>query len=539
MAADESKIPFGLDRRELKKFDKDLCGKRINHDVKSDFVAAPHLNRIYRKAYDKLFEMTMTALNSGNFAPSAPLTMDVPKTSRMSVSGSRRKGPPFSRPGSILMPKDRVFYQLLGDHAAPIIEGRIDRGTCYSHVFEPESPDMFFSSRDCWGALQKKIRRVIRHKGYKYVMKCDATDYFSNINHHILVNHMYDAGFPKPMANALEKTLMRFTGSRSSRGIIQGVLTSDLLGNFYLSGVDEEMSRAKYEVVRYVDDVYIFLNSIHEAEDAARQLTRSMRSFDLGINESKTYLTTTQKLLADEPDLDDLFEEAISEVESDLEDEDLDINYGVLAEWFEDDVDDDQDREDVEMRAVRRLFDAIDDFPGAIENIERFCLPLFAKFGDDYAVDHVVANLERRPAMAQIYASYLSKYLENANVATALSKGVQSDSVFFDWQRMWWAGALLRRKKISSRYVNYLVDIATSPRRHVGFRAIAAISVWKFGTYNKRRALNTAYDDAGSPYLQSAILYGSWYQGGVEKSNALAQWRAHSDLHELVAKSIS
>jgi hypothetical protein len=78
--------PFGLDTNSLAKIDWNLALKRVMHDVRSDFIYAPHLNFLYSRAGDKLIETLKAELKAGKYSPSVPLTIEVPKSFRISVA---------------------------------------------------------------------------------------------------------------------------------------------------------------------------------------------------------------------------------------------------------------------------------------------------------------------------------------------------------------------------------------------------------------------------------------------------------------------
>jgi hypothetical protein len=110
--------PFGLEASWVQKIEWNLALKRVIHDVRSDFVYAPHLNFIYARAGDKLIEILKAELKAGVYNPGMPLTIEVPKSFRIAVATQiKRLGPNFSRPGSILLPRDRLLYQALADQA--------------------------------------------------------------------------------------------------------------------------------------------------------------------------------------------------------------------------------------------------------------------------------------------------------------------------------------------------------------------------------------------------------------------------------------
>lgn len=126
--------PFGIDGAMLTKIDWVLALKRISHDLRTDFIYAPHLGFIYNKSADELIAKVTSDLKSGQYSPGLPLTIEVPKSFRIRVAApTKRLGPSFSRPGSILLPHDRLLYQALADEAAPIVASKTD----YIAIIQP------------------------------------------------------------------------------------------------------------------------------------------------------------------------------------------------------------------------------------------------------------------------------------------------------------------------------------------------------------------------------------------------------------------
>ncbi|MBC7282420.1 MAG: RNA-directed DNA polymerase [Hoeflea sp.] len=301
---------------------------------------------------------------------------------------------------------------------------------------------MFKPTRVCWGELQKSLAKYSDDKKNKYVVKIDVANFFGSLNQHTLINVLSDAGYPNKYSTRLDAVLTAYTGDRSSRGIIQGIYPSDLLGNFYMEPIDRFLADQNIPSARYVDDMYIFLGSVDAAERLMRQLIPELRSYDLVLNEAKSVIMPKNALNTEEPDLEALFEEAVEEISNQIDDEDFDADYGFQSEWEEDDHDEEEenndtgkDDDDLELKATKFLFDAIADHPGHEETIERFCLPLFAKASSDYAVDHVFDAFKKRPSMTQIYVSYLSKILPDGQIYSFLCQSLD-DQALNDWQIM-------------------------------------------------------------------------------------------------------
>ena len=133
-----------------------------------------------------------------------------------------------------------------------------------------------------------------------------------------------DRGYPGPLASKLEEILLGYTGERNSRGILQGMYPSDLFGNFYLAPVDQFLKDdLGVPSTRYVDDLYIFLDSIQSSVPVVRKLIPMLRSYDLILNEAKSRILPAKTLLTEEPDLEELFNDAFEEAKDQLTDEEM------------------------------------------------------------------------------------------------------------------------------------------------------------------------------------------------------------------------
>ncbi|MCK1409529.1 RNA-directed DNA polymerase [Bradyrhizobium sp. 76] len=537
MADIKSGEPFGMESSYLAKIDWDLARRRITQDSRSDFIYAPHLNFIYSKAGVELETALVAELKAGNYSPGLPLTIEVPKSFRIRVAAQiKRLGPNYSRPGSILLPRDRMLYQALADQAAPIIKTKTNPSRSFSHkLAASDSASMFMPTRTCWSELQSALRKYSKDEELRYILKVDVANYFGSLNQHILINVLSDSGFPKALHSRLEAILTSFTGERSSRGILQGMYPSDLFGNFYLAPVDKILRELGVPSARYVDDIYIFVRTMNGAERLLRELIPALRSYDLVLNEAKSVVMPKSSLMTEEPDLESLFADAVSEIASQVDDEDFDADYGFQSDWDEAEVAEDDD--DLELKATKGLFDSIEAYPGHEENIERFCLPLFSKAGSDYAVASVLDAFEKRPAMSQIYASYLAKFLDNNEVREFLLELLANRSLV-DWQKLWILAALSQVSEADDSSVKVAMGILKDGDRHETLRAVAAIYVGRFGDHQRRKALVSYYGSV-SPYIQAAIYFSTRGWPGMERSNAKASWGSQNQLNVLLTAGMA
>ncbi len=536
MAEIKAGAPFGMDGATLAKIDWDLALKRAGHDLRTDFIYAPHLGFIYSKAGDVLIGKVTSDLKSGQYTAGLPVTIEVPKSFRIRVAvTSKRLGPAFSRPGSILLPHDRLLYQALADQAAPIIAPKTDETRSFSHrLGEPDSASMFLPTRTCWNALQKALATHAKAKANKYIMKLDVANFFGSINLHTLINVLNDSGYPSTLGARLEVLLTSYAGERSSRGILQGIYPSDLFGNYYLMPIDRFLSELEVPSARYVDDLYVFVSSVEEADRVLQQVIPALRSYDLVLNENKSVLMPKAALMTEEPDLESLFAAAVVEIADQIDDEDFDADYGFQSEWDDDEEEEEEeeDGEDLALKATTLLFDSMPKYPGQEENIERFCLPLLSKAGSEYALEHVLGAFKKRPAMTQIYASYVAKFLDQSDVHETLWS-LLKDQNLVDWQKMWMLAALSQSSDHQDSGVKVAMSLFQDANRHEALRAVAAIFVGRFGDHARRKALRSAY--ATVPlYIQAAILYSSRVWPAAERNTAKASWGAHGPLNNLI-----
>jgi hypothetical protein len=371
------------------------------------------------------------------------------------------------------------------------------------------------------------------------VIKADIANCFESINQHTLINHLDAIGYPSPFRNALDAFLVLVTGDRNSRGLLQGLYPSDMFGNFYLNPIDEQLKDLEIPSARYVDDIYVFVPTLRQAEEVTRRLTAKLRDYDLGLNESKSKLLRSRSLTMEEPDLERLFNDAFEERLEQLEDEEeLDADYGFQSEWDEDESEE-RRKTKAELHATEVLFDSIDEFPLHIEKIERFCLPLFAGARSDYALDYVLENFAARPAMTQIYCAYLAKFSDEQEIAGTLEQMLTNDLLLYDWQQMWVFAALMRWDKAPEDVTKIALRTFKDGTRHEALRAVAAVVAAKHGSFPRQKELADSYGNTGSTYLQTALLYATRYFQRELRRAAVKSWSAHTATHALVAESIA
>jgi hypothetical protein len=111
------------------------------------------------------------------------------------------------------------------------------------------------------------------------------------------------------------------------------VYPSDLLGNYYLVPIDRLLQDYGGPSAQYVDDIYIFVESVDATDRLLRELIPALRGYDLVLDEAKSVVIPKSALITEEPDLEALFGSAVAEIAGQIDNEDFDADYGFQSEW--------------------------------------------------------------------------------------------------------------------------------------------------------------------------------------------------------------
>lgn len=513
-----------LPKKIIKTLDFKLANRRILKDIMTDFIYAPHYNIIYKYAQEDLIEMLKSDLQSSSYQPSLPISMEIPKANG------------FTRPGSILNPFDRLFYQSIIDQIAPDAEKLIDRSKVFSYelLADVEEGFMFKPSHESYSRYQDQIIKIINTRGNNFVLVSDVAAFFELLYQHNLINLLNAAGCNVHLVNALDGLLSSFSG-KNSYGIVQGVFPSDFLGNFYLCSLDAEQELEGVEFVRYVDDMITFFDTEIDAKRHQINLCRILRKEGLSLNESKSYIKESLHYIGEESAVDLMFQNAWMEVSINFDRDDF---YQAIFPWdVEDEILEGDDEKEVE--ATRTLFHNFDVYPSVRDKIDKFCLPILATANDDSAVDYVLNNFSSKPHLCQPYIRYLSQFLnDNSKVLPSLTTILSDKSIVFPNQYMWIYASLMNINKVDSN----VVDISLNHLRNFTFphtlRALAAIFVGKWGNAKQKRVLKHQYEEEPSEYVKSAMLFSAQYFPYKEKDTCFRSWGSSSKINSLIVKAL-
>jgi hypothetical protein len=532
---------FGLDPTFVKKMRKDLDIAQVRRDALNDFFFLPQFDVIYKHSGERLKQLVCEKLSKSAYGPKLPLSMEVPKGSRVSSRTLNVLGPNYYRPGSVLYPDDRLVYHFIGQEVAKASEKTIDRDRVFSHVPAKPLGSGFTPASAQWNKLKLSFENQLKTKKYSVVMKCDIAQYFSNINQHELVNQLEHQGLSSEISRFAEKFLGGLTLDRSSRGLVQGSFASDLLGNGFLTGIDDYIKEKSVKHYRYVDDIYMLFESNAKFQSFFPDFVKRLREWDLALNERKTFASAPLKLLKEETELDKAIAIAKKEAKEKLtESFTVEIDGGPYDdETFEEVLESVPNDSEVELAATKDIFGRLFEFKGEErDRAETFCLSLFKRASDPIAINHVIKRWSYSPEKAREYAMYLNKFVGDEKSRAKIDKElVASASTMVDFQWAWGSVLVRRMSKISSELLGIVANLQKDGSRHDVVRSLLTYAVCRHGSPHRKKEIRDNY--GSSPLLiQLSTIHASKYFTLGERNALMKTAEAQGELQALTCEAV-
>jgi hypothetical protein len=496
----------GLDKVLLDRIDFSKAINRIISDSYTDFIFAPHINSIYINAGDFLSSKLRSELQNGNFNFSLPIAMGIPKPSGL------------TRPGSILLPKDRLLYQSLSDNMIDEIEKEIDRDHVFSNI-PSNDQDMFISPSDSYKNFENSL--IDKCSRYKYCLRTDVASYFETIYQHFIISQLHSTNIEKGYINLLEQHLLKWREDKSY-GLLQGMYPSDLYGNYYLAQMDYYLNIEKIDFVRYVDDIYIFSEDDFALRRIAVKICNNLRQQGLFLNENKTLIAESNIILNQILEFSKLFfdiNQMFKSLHDDERNEIIKLEYGFQRDWDEE------------------LYRNKENAKYQKDSIIKFCLPLLSKAKSMVPLENIKNDIKNYPHLTKSFASYLASIDQtNAMITNLIEEILKENHFIFEYQQMWMFAVLLYRRNVSREILKLCARYFLNKQTHESIRAICAIILSKKGNGNDRKLLRDEYSSESSIFVKSSILYCTRFLISAEKNACKIAWGTNNYLNELIVE---
>lgn len=140
--------------------------------------------------------------------------------------------------------------------------------------------------------------RVIRSAGYSYCLHADISRFYSTIYTHSIPWAIDGKDTSKMnrsehlIGNKIDRCL-RNTQDKQTLGIPIGTDSSLIIAEIIGSAMDKRLKESlvfAFSGFRYIDDYYLYFNSLSEAELALSQIHKVLQDFELETNTEKTFI---------------------------------------------------------------------------------------------------------------------------------------------------------------------------------------------------------------------------------------------------------
>ena len=127
-------------------------------------------------------------------------------------------------------------------------------------------------------------------KKHKHCARFDISSYFNSIYHHDLVDWFSDVAKTEEDALFFDKYLKQTNSGRSIDCLVHGIYPAKMIGSHFLSFVDNASWISSELMLRFMDDFYLFSDSIDSIRSDFTGIQRLLGEKGLSINPSKTQL---------------------------------------------------------------------------------------------------------------------------------------------------------------------------------------------------------------------------------------------------------
>ena len=211
-------------------------------------------------------------LRASQYQPQAVKRVWIPKP------GSNEK-----RPLGVPTLRDRIVQGALLQVIEPIFERDF---ALHSYGFRP--------GKGCKDAL-RRVEELLKG-GSHWVVDADLKSYFDTIPQERLMDRVREKIADGRVLRLLEQMLQAGVMDSAKgwqpteQGTPQGAVVSPLLSNIYLDGLDWQMAKGGFEMVRYADDFIVLCSSQQQAQEALERVRRWVEENGLSLHPIKTRL---------------------------------------------------------------------------------------------------------------------------------------------------------------------------------------------------------------------------------------------------------
>ncbi len=415
-----------------------------------------------------------------------------------------------TRPAAIVSLRDRI-----------VLEALVERTRKKITKFLAPPDTTIWPRADNTSPSWDTFQRAPLSSGGGYVASADVAGFYESVDHRSLALILTDAGVSAGLVSALRDHLTQVMGT--SRGLPQGVESSDSLATLYLAPVDGALQRLDIEFWRHGDDYRLIGSSYAEAQKVVFHLEQAARAEGLLLNSGKLGIESFNKYRRNLRDID----RATAEFHEKMRQAREEALYDATDEALADVIDRAGIDEDMQWRfwyhhtvtkpeMIRTLGPSLAPKPVEVvaamfEDLMRddpdeelpptllharltFCLRRLAGAKANVALPHIGSLLVKHPDHAQDLANYMLAFLDSDpdKVVAACQFALTTKVHLLDWERAWIYRVLSRVARLAhTRIIREAEAVAQSDAYSWIARAEALRLLARRGCLSKDVALRT------------------------------------------------
>jgi hypothetical protein len=175
-----------------------------------------------------------------------------------------------------------------------------DRGLVFSYRFKPSSErNTLFDPDRGWSSFHQTA--LERAASFEFVVSTDISDFYARVYHHRLENALRQATRNSEAVRRVMEILTKLSGG-PSYGLPVGGNAARLLAEILLNRTDRLLLASGVPFCRFVDDYFLFANSIGEAQKALVQLSEIVFTNEgLTLSRAKTRIMSKNEFVRSSP----------------------------------------------------------------------------------------------------------------------------------------------------------------------------------------------------------------------------------------------
>lgn len=172
----------------------------------------------------------------------------------------------------------------------PYVEAR----THYGYRFEEGTP---IAATQAYKGFKGGLAAYGRQ--YAHSRGMDVATYFNSLYHHDIVSWFHDRNGPHDDAEGLGQLLREIAAGRSVDCLPQGLYPTKMIGNDFLRFVDDFHDLKSDQLIRFMDDIYLFSDDQQVIDDDFQTIQRLLGDKGLSLNSRKTRVDDHNKATID------------------------------------------------------------------------------------------------------------------------------------------------------------------------------------------------------------------------------------------------